>query len=166
MCVCETKVERDFVRAPEVRWNLGFMHESAETGFRGLLETASQTGDAVEIVPLTSCGSCGGCRTQMGSPPGSLKLRPAGRAAPPPGSGIHRGPAKAEHPSRERNRMLTLTGFTGYRFHRFQHDLARRPSAPEETLSETSRSMPCPTSDFQSALASFECSSCAEHTRE
>ena len=38
--------------------------------------------------------------------------------------------------------MLTLTGFTDYRFHRFQHDLARRPSAPEETLSETSRSMP------------------------
>ena len=34
--------------------------QSAETDFRGLLETASQTGDAVEIVPLTPCGSCGG----------------------------------------------------------------------------------------------------------
>ena len=76
MCVCETKVERDFVRAPEVRWSLDFMHESAETGFRGFLETASQTGDAVEIVPLTSCGSCGGLAQCWSTwPAGSLGAR-------------------------------------------------------------------------------------------
>ena len=128
VCVRRTESRTHSVRAPEIRWSLGSCLVINQS-FRGLLETASHTGDAVEIVSSHTMRVMRGPCPSVGArgPRGHSERVRARRMLPPE----RRGARCARHERETGSDPITQMECVGLRRFRHSPGYALRAPAPK-----------------------------------